>query len=232
MKLILAFLLYCMTLQTFAAPPQAQEHQQLLNAVEEYVLGQLNNQGGQVSVSAGPLDQRMRLAACQQLQPYTPSGARLIGHTSIGLRCLSPARWNIFVPVKVSVESPYVVTAVPLVSGQTLQASDLSVLTGDLGSLPAGVITDPGAAIGKTVRFSLSAGQALRQDQLTAPLVIQQGQSTKLVFHGAGFTATNEGRALNSAAEGQIVQVRTQSGLVVSGIAQTNGTVLVSPPPP
>lgn len=228
MKTLFAFLLSCISAVVFAAPPQPSDHGQLLKVVEDYARGQLNNQGGQVSISAGPLDQRMRLPACTNLQPYTPSGARLLGNTSIGLRCLSPARWNIFVPVRISIESLYVATAAPLVSGQVLQASDLTVLMGDLGTLPAGVITDPGTAIGKTLRFSISAGQPLRQDQLTAPLVIQQGQSVKLIFHGPGFTATNEGRALNSGAEGQVVQVRTQSGLVVSGVAQANGTILVS----
>ena len=227
MKSLLTFLFCCWSVASFAAPAHANDHAALLKVVENHVLGQLQNQGGQVSVSAGPLDPRMRLPACTSYQAFTPSGARLLGNTSIGLRCNAPGRWNIFVPVRISIMSTYVATAAPLVTGQVLQAADLTLLSGDLGSLPAGIITDPTLAVGKTVRFSLSAGQPLRQDQLTAPLVIQQGQSVKLVFHGPGFTATNEGKALNNGSEGQIIQVRTQSGLIVSGMAQANGTVRV-----
>ncbi|MDD3481922.1 flagellar basal body P-ring formation chaperone FlgA [Azovibrio restrictus] len=199
----------------------------VLSAVENYVRQQLQGQPGRISVTAGPLDPRLRLPQCSSYQPYTPSGVRLLGSISVGLRCVGPARWNIFVPVRIAIESTYVATATPLVAGQSIQPDNLLVLTGDLGSLPAGILTDPSQAVGKTVRFSLASGQPLRLDQLLAPLVIQQGQSIQLVFHGPGFTATNEGRALNNAAEGQLVQVRTQSGTVISGIAQSNGTVLI-----
>ncbi|MGB4468146.1 MAG: flagellar basal body P-ring formation chaperone FlgA [Azovibrio sp.] len=227
MKPFLTLLFFCWSLAGFAAPAHADDHAALLKLVENHVLGQLQNQGGQVSVRAGPLDPRMRLPACSSYQAFTPNGARLQGNTSIGLRCNAPGRWSIFVPVRISILGNYVTTAAPLTTGQVLQATDLTVQSGDLGALPAGIITDPAQAIGKTVRFSLPAGQPLRQDQLTAPLVIQQGQSVQLVFHGPGFTATNEGKALNNASEGQIIQVRTPSGLIVSGMAQADGTVRV-----
>ncbi|WP_303785412.1 flagellar basal body P-ring formation chaperone FlgA [Azovibrio restrictus] len=232
MKRFSAFLLGCISLAALAAPPQTNDHGPLLRLVEDYVRGQLQGQSGLVTVQAGPLDPRLRLPACHAFQPYTPTGARLLGKTSVGLRCTSPGRWNIFVPVRIAVETTYVATAAPLAPGQTLQATDLVQLSGDLGSLPAGVVTDPAAAVGKSVRFSVAAGQPLRQDQLVSPPVVQQGQSVKLVFHGPGFTASNEGRALNGGSEGQIIQVRTSSGIVVSGVAQSNGTVLVSPAQP
>jgi flagella basal body P-ring formation protein FlgA len=202
-----------------------------LRTVERYVLEQLHGQPGKVSVSAGPIDPRLRLPACSAYQPYTPSGTRLIGNVSIGLRCTAPARWSIFVPVKIVIESSYVASAVPLAAGQIVQAADLSVQSGDLGNLPAGVLNDPAQAIGKSLRFAVAAGQPLRQDMLLAPQVIQQGQTVKLIFQGEGFTASNEGKALNAAAEGQVVQARTASGTVVSGIAQANGSVRVGGAP-
>ncbi len=198
-----------------------------LTLVENYVLSQLQGQPGQVTVTASPLDPRLRLPACQRYQPYTPPGTRLLGNVSIGLRCLEPGRWNIFIQVKIAIEGTYLSTAVPLSAGQTVQPSDILTLTGDLGSLPMGVLTDPDQAVGKTARFSLAPGQPLRQDQLTAPLVIQQGQAVKLIYQGNGFVATNDGKALNNATEGQLVRVRTASGTVVSGLAQPNGSVRV-----
>jgi flagella basal body P-ring formation protein FlgA len=221
MRFILLFLLGLAPGIALAADDPA------LRAVEHYVLAQLQGQPGKVSVSAGPIDPRLRLPACAAYQPYTPSGTRLIGNVSIGLRCTAPARWSIFVPVKIVIESNYVASAVPLAAGQTLQASDLSVLSGDLGNLPAGVLNDPAQAVGKSLRFAVAAGQPLRQDMLVAPQVIQQGQTVKLIFQGDGFSASNEGKALNAAAEGQVVQARTASGTVVSGIAQANGSVRV-----
>jgi flagella basal body P-ring formation protein FlgA len=89
-------------------------------------------------------------------------------------------------------------------------------------------VTDPAQAIGKTVRNGIAAGQPLRSDLLSAPWLVQQGQSVKLLSRGAGFTVSNEGKALNNATEGQIAQVRTASGQVVSGVARSPGVVEVS----
>lgn len=58
--------------------------------------------------------------------------------------------------------------------------------------------------------------------------MVQQGQSVKLLLAGAGFTVSNEGRALNNATQGQVVQVRTASGQLVSGVARSGGVVEVA----
>jgi flagella basal body P-ring formation protein FlgA len=221
-RMSLALCLVFFALFAYAAPQEA-----ALRAVEDYVLQQLQGQAGKVSVSAGPLAPHLRLSPCASYQPYTPNGARLVGNVNIGLRCAAPTSWNIFVPVRIRIERHYVVTAVSLAAGQNIQPQDVRLLSGDLGTLPPGVLTDPAQAIGKRVKFSLAAGQPLRQDQLTAPQVIRQGQSVQLVFNGPGFTASNEGRALNNAAEGEVVQVRTLSGVVVRGIATAEGAVQV-----
>ncbi|HEY6043663.1 MAG TPA: flagella basal body P-ring formation protein FlgA, partial [Nitrosospira sp.] len=55
-----------------------------------------------------------------------------------------------------------------------------------------------------------------------------QNQSVKLVSSGHGFSVSAEGRALNNAEEGQLVQVRSASGSLVSGIARTGAIVEVS----
>ncbi|WP_308240121.1 flagellar basal body P-ring formation chaperone FlgA [Candidatus Accumulibacter contiguus] len=133
-----------------------------------------------------------------------------------------------YVPVQVRIAGNYLVTARQLTPGQVVNSADLRAQSGDLGALPASVVTDPAQAIGKTVRNGIAAGQPLRSDLLSAPWLVQQGQSVKLLSRGAGFTVSNEGKALNNATEGQIAQVRTASGQVVSGVARSPGVVEVS----
>jgi flagella basal body P-ring formation protein FlgA len=55
-----------------------------------------------------------------------------------------------------------------------------------------------------------------------------QGQSVRLLSSGDGFIVSNEGKALNNAVNGQIVQVRTHSGQVVSGVARNGAVVEVA----
>ncbi|MDR2637367.1 MAG: flagellar basal body P-ring formation protein FlgA [Zoogloeaceae bacterium] len=202
----------------------------LLQKVEDFVRDELRDQPGLRSVVAGPLDSRLRLPACDTLQPFLPNAAtRLAGQTNIGLRCLGPSRWSIFVPVIIAIDRPYLAAVTALPAGHILREGDVVVQMGDAAGLPASALRDPAEALGKTLKISLRAGQPLRQELLTMPLIVQQGQNVRLIFHGEGFTATNEGKALNRASAGQVVQVRTLSGTVVSGIAQEDGTVLVSP---
>jgi flagella basal body P-ring formation protein FlgA len=63
---------------------------------------------------------------------------------------------------------------------------------------------------------------------LIAPWTIVQGQTVRTVSKGTGFSVTSEGKALNNANEGQIVQVRTSSGQVLSGFARVGGIVEVA----
>jgi flagella basal body P-ring formation protein FlgA len=56
---------------------------------------------------------------------------------------------------------------------------------------------------------------------------VQQGQNVKTVSNGPGFSVSSEGKALSNAVAGQLVQVRTNSGETVSGIARPGGIVEV-----
>ncbi|MBL8393755.1 MAG: flagellar basal body P-ring formation protein FlgA [Candidatus Accumulibacter sp.] len=200
----------------------------LSEAIDDYLRQQTQGLPGKVSYTIGQLDQYARLTPCNNFAPFLPAGSRLWGNTTLGIRCLGPTRWSVYVPVQIKVMGNYLVTARSLAAGQVVTPTDVSTQHGDLGSLPASALTDLSQALGRTVRNGIASGQPLRGEQLTAAWVVQQGQSVKLLSAGAGFIVSNEGKALNNAAQGQVVQVRTASGQVVSGLARTGGVVEVS----
>jgi flagella basal body P-ring formation protein FlgA len=101
-------------------------------------------------------------------------------------------------------------------------------LRGDLTTLPPGIITDQFQAVGRTASISLPMGTPLRQDALRSQVAVQQGQTVRLVSGGAGFRVSTEARALNNAGEGQMIQARTPSGQMVSGVAKMGGIVEVA----
>lgn len=200
----------------------------VIDLAERHARLQTQGLPGKVTINVGSLDPRTQLPPCSAHEAFTPPGARLWGKTHVGVRCLGPNTWSILVPVQITVTSQYVTTARPLAAGQVIQAGDLVTISGDLASQPTGVVTDTTAAIGKTLKNPLAAGQALRADQLLAPLVVRQGQMVRLISKGPGFSVSGEGKAINNAAEGQIVQIRMPSGQVVSGVAQADGTAEIS----
>jgi flagella basal body P-ring formation protein FlgA len=197
----------------------------LRRAVEDYLRAQTRGFPGKVSFSIAPLDARARLAPCDVFEPFQPTGAAPWGRTTVGVRCLGPASWTAYVQVRIRVLAAYLVAARPMAAGHVIGQGDFITREGDLGALPAAILMDGAQALGRTIRIGIAAGQPLRADQMTAPWAVRRGQTVKTVSRGEGFSASSEGRALNNAQEGDIVQVRTQSGQTVSGVARPGGIV-------
>lgn len=200
----------------------------LQNAIEDFVRTQTQGLPGKVSYIITPVDSRVQLSPCQAFEPFLPQGAKLWGKTNVGVRCLGPSNWTLYVPVQVSVTGNYLVSSRNMPSGTLVTAGDFTVRSGDLSALPNSILTDPGQAVGKTLKNGITSGQPLRSDLLIAPLAVQQGQNVKMVSRGPGFSVSSDGKALNNATEGQIVQVRTASGQTVSGIARSGGIIEIS----
>jgi flagella basal body P-ring formation protein FlgA len=219
-------LLFAWLLMLFAGTALAvQDPAPVRKAVEEYLRVQTKGLPGEVSFTFRGLDPGNQLEPCGALDVSLPPGARAWGRTNLTVRCLAENGWSIFVPVHIHVVAEYVITARPLAQGQTIARGDLASRRGDLSDLPAGVVTDAGQALGRTMTISIAAGHPLRTDMIREPLVVQQNQAVKIVSRGPGFQVSNEGRALNQGTDGQVVQVRLANGQVISGIARPGGIV-------
>ncbi len=220
--------LFCLLIASLPAVAR-QEVAPVKAAIEDFLRIQVKGLPGVATFSVGSIEAQNNLAPCPSLAVSLPPGARAWGHTSVVVRCQVEGGWSIFVAVQVHIQGDYLVTARPLSQGQLVAEADLFKMRGDLTDLPAGILTEPGQAIGKTVARSVASGRPLRSDMLRLTLAIQPGQSVKVVSKGPGFqVSAGEGRALNGAGEGQLVQVRLPNGRVISGIAGQGGVVEIA----
>lgn len=211
-----------------ATPLSLQAQESLAATLDHYLRIQTQGLPGQVSYSIGQIDPRTQSRPCSSFEPFLPTGSRLWGKSTVGVRCLAPSPWTVYVPVQVKISGNYLIAARQVTAGQALVAEDIVIRGGDLSSFPANIVTDQAQALGKTAKNRIAAGQPLRSDFLIAPWAVQQGQSVKLVSKGSGFSVSSEGKALNNASDGQVAQVRTSSGQTVSGIARPGGMVEVT----
>lgn len=229
-----ALWLLVLALTTLSCPTIAQANSSatvnpevIIATVDRFLRKETKGLPGRVSFTVGALDPRTQLAACAHMDAFLPPGSRLWGNSTVGVRCTAPSPWSIYVPVQVSIFGNYLITASPLRQGQEVTESDVSLQNGDLAALPSGTLTELSQALGKTLRNSVGAGQPVRSDMLQAPIIIRQGQTVRLIANGPGFAVTGDGTALNNAAEGQTVQVRTPSGTTTLGTARSGGIVEV-----
>jgi flagella basal body P-ring formation protein FlgA len=171
-----------------------------------------------IEVVVGHLDPRLRLAPCQQVEPYLPNGARLWGKTRIGLRCIEGARpWNVYLPITVKVWGRALVATAGAAAGSVLGPADLVEADVDLAEEFTAAVADPSEAVGRALTQSLKPGQSLRQAHLKPRQWFAAGEIVKVVAVGAGFSLEAEGQALTNGIEGQTARVRTENGRVLTG---------------
>jgi len=206
---------------------ESEDPDAIRTAIHSFIQAQTRDLPGRVEVARVEVDPHLRLQRCLEPEPFLPTGAKLWGNTTIGVRCQRPEKWSIFVPVQVRVWTDVVVSARALSRGQTLGPTDVTMQQLDLTQLPPGVLTDPQRAVGRLLSTSVAGGTPLRTDLLRAVSVVLQGQLVRVVFAGEGFRVSTEGRALSSAGVGEPVQVRTASGKLLKGTVLEPGVVEV-----
>ncbi|MHB1099067.1 MAG: flagellar basal body P-ring formation chaperone FlgA [Burkholderiales bacterium] len=217
---------FCLLLMSASASAALQDIASIRQSVKTFVKTQTANLPGEVTIHLGEIDSRLSLPACQMLEPFLTEGSKLWGNSTVGVKCAG--KWTVYVPVKVGVIAPVVISARPLAQGMTIGSADILIRKEDITSAPPGVLMDMQAAIGKTLSVSIPSGYPISASMMRSPTIIRPGQSVKLISRGKGFQVTSSGIALGAASEGQVVQVRTPSGQVVSGTARADSTVDVT----
>lgn len=218
-------LIIALTAAIDAADAETQTPSEIQRTVDAFVRAQTSSMPGRVETSAGALDPRLKLPHCEALEAFLPPGARLWGNSTVGVRCTRPQKWQVYVPVQVSVWNEVVVTTRALERGQTLGAEDMTMQTLDLTQLPQGVYADPGPLAGKLTRVRIGGGVPLRPDMLRSAPVVLHGDTVRIVYAREGIHVMSEARAMGSAGVGESVQVRTASGKVLKGVVQAPGVV-------
>ena len=210
------------------AAPAARAGQEDGESIRQAALAFLQQQAqglpGNVSITVNTVFPR-GLAACTSLAPFMPTGSRMWGRTTIGVRCVGDRPWTLYVQARVSVQATYYVAARSLAPGDVLSAADLVAHDGDLTTLPMAVIIDPSQAVGSVALMRVSEGMPLRRDMIRSASAVTVGQTVRIVANGQGFSISSEGSAMNNASPGQTVRVKTAAGQIIQGVVKDGGTV-------
>jgi flagella basal body P-ring formation protein FlgA len=212
--------------QTPSAAATAQDGESIRVAALAFLQQQAAGLPGKVDITVTPVFPR-GLAPCSALDPFMPTGARLWGRVTVGVRCVGERPWTLYVQARVSINATYYTAARAIAPGEVLASADLIARDGDLTAMPQAVVTDPSQAVGAVALSRVPAGLPLRTDMLRAASSVAIGQTVHVVADGSGFSISADGSAMNNAAPGQQVRVKTAGGQIITGIVKDSQTVEV-----
>lgn len=208
-----------------AAPlPGQQDPEAIRSAALAFLQQQSAGLPGKVDITVAAAFPR-GLSACTTLEPFMPSGARLWGRMTVGVRCAGERPWTIYLQARISLRATYYLAARAMAPGEVLTAADLVARDGDLTVLPQAIVTDPSQAVGSVTLTRVAGGMPLRRDMLKSASAVSIGQTVRVVAAGEGFAISAEGSAMNNASPGQQVRVKTANGQIISGIVKDGSTV-------
>jgi flagella basal body P-ring formation protein FlgA len=189
-----------------------QSHNSIREAAGQHILERAEEYPAAPEVQAGHLDNRLRLAACDQpLQTFSPPGKRLLGKVTVGVRCEGTKPWTLYVPVTVSVMSQVVVAKTQLTRGSTVTREDVKLEKRDIARLHRGYLDSLDKAIGKTVKYSVRANQVVTPSRIDSPLAVKRNGRVMILAANSSVQVRMTGTALENGSIGQRIRVKNRS---------------------
>jgi flagellar basal body P-ring formation protein FlgA len=132
--------------------------------------------------------------------------------------------------------------ASPAFAGNILPVPSVTIYPGDVikddwivdhdfgadGPMPGAAIADRAALVGKVARHTLLPGLPIATNSVGEPRLIVDGQKVRVIFQQDGLEIDTYAAALQAGGTGDVISVRNlESGLTISGVVQSDGTVRV-----
>lgn len=127
--------------------------------------------------------------------------------------------------VRARISAEVVLAAVPIAANEVLTDTHVTVGQREITSI-ADPVVDPSLAVGQTSRRLLRAGDVLRNNSLTPPILVKRGDAVVMIARVEGIEVSTAGEALDAGARGAVVRVRNStSGQTVRMRVTAPGTV-------
>ena len=197
----------------------------------EFIIKQIDaHMVERTTVELGNLDPRLRLAPCTMgLRAFAPMGTRAMGGSLVGVQCVGPTRWSVFLRVNVVVEAPVLVAYRGLARGGVITADDLRIEVRRIDSLRSGYVSDFAQAVGMVASRHIRAGAALTPRMLNAQRLVRRGERVIMLISSGAMTVRASGKSLSDGVMGQVIDLRNaRTGKRVSGRVNGLGTVEVA----
>ncbi len=183
-----------------------------------------------IEVEIGHIDNRLQLAKCATpLDVIRPEGARLLGHSTVTVKCSSRPGWKIYVPVRIRRFRQVLVARHALPRGSYLQPRDVMLMRRDVATLHSGYFTRFSEIQEMVTKRNLRQGHLLTPGVVKPPRLVRRGEAITILAKSGNLAIRVKGHALMDGRKGDVIRVRNdrsrrefQAQVVAPGVVKVN----------
>ena len=206
---------------TAGDPAAAQVEEAAQAWLTRYVADHMLNEA-QASATVSP--PRRPAPACGEPYDIAVTDTKVLTRMRFSVRCPGESRATVYV-VRARIELPVLVAAAALTPNQSLSETDFTHDVRDFAQTPD-ALTEAAAAIGRTPRRAVKAGQVIQARLLKGVEAIRRGQAVQIVANTGPVEVTVPGTAMQNGAIDDVIRVKnTSTGKVITARVTSAGTV-------
>lgn len=184
--------------------------EEIQTLVSKYILENMPAVNGDVRVKGVQVAESVQLPTGRVTYKVTPPrNLKMIGKIPISIHFDVNGNYQkrVWATATVEVLAEVVVTKRPLGRHKPLTKDDIELQRMDLSNVPANVITDPEAILGKRTRRAVGAKTILRSDLIEFPPIVKRGDLVMIIAESDGFKITALGQVKKRGRLGERIPV-------------------------
>lgn len=150
--------------------------------------------------------------------------ARQLTRMRLVASCPGEGGWKYEFVVRAKLTARVAVMAADVASGRPVDAADVALERRDI-SLVSDTVSDLALLEGMAARRALRSGELLRQNMLTAQLLVKRGEAVRIVARNEQIEVSMAGEAMDPGARGALIRVRNHNGNIIKARVTGAGTV-------
>ena len=186
------------------------EEQELKQIVSDFILRNISSDNKTVRIKEIRVPQNVILPKGRvAYKVAAPRSSQLMGKCSIAVdfSVNGQSQKKVWSTATIEILGPVVVTRKPLGRHKPIAEDDIELQTMDLSDLPAAIVTDPGAVLGKRTRRAIGAQTPLRADLIELPPLVKRGDLVVIVAESNGLKITTLGQVKKRGRLGERIPV-------------------------
>lgn len=198
----------CIPLTSFAQPFES--HENITTAAINLINDTISDYDDK-TIQITPLDKRLRMAKCtKNLEAFLNAGTKLLGKSTIGVRCTGEKPWKIYISATINLFSDVVISNTPIHRGAVISKESLRTDRRNIAELHRGYYTTPDQIVGKIAKYTLNAENVITPSAVSMPKLVQRGKNVIIMAATGGIEVKMNGKAMADGHLGELIKIKNQ----------------------